>query len=55
MHLLAERKILEALKGGGLLRGDVTEMLDFRVGALFMPHGQPLLPTSTVLALIVHH
>ena len=39
MHLLAEREILTALKAGGLLRGDVQEMLDFRIGALVMPHG----------------
>ena len=42
MHLLAEREILTALKEGGLLRGEVKEMLDFRIGALFMPHGKPL-------------
>ena len=42
MHLLAEREILTALKEGGLLRGEVEEMLDFRIGALFMPHGEPL-------------
>lgn len=40
MHVLAERKVLTALKEGGLLKGDVEEMLDFRVGALFMPHGR---------------
>lgn len=39
MHLLAERRILSALKDGGLLEGQVNEMLDFRIGALFMPHG----------------
>ena len=39
MQLLAERRILEGLLGGGLLRGDVQAALDARVGALFMPHG----------------
>ena len=40
MHILAENRILTALKEGGLLKGDLKEMLDFRVGALFMPHGK---------------
>lgn len=40
MHVLAERRILTQLKEGGILKGDVDEMLDFRVGALFMPHGE---------------
>lgn len=39
MHRLAERKILEALKGGGVLQGPVDEMLAAGVGAVFMPHG----------------
>lgn len=39
MHLLAERIILTALVAGGLLRGNVEEMVKARVGALFMPHG----------------
>ena len=39
MHLLAERHILTGLKGGGWLQGDIEEMLEQRVAALFMPHG----------------
>ncbi|CAD7698924.1 unnamed protein product [Ostreobium quekettii] len=39
MHKLAERRILEGLKKGGLLTGDVDEMLDAFVGGVFMPHG----------------
>uniref|UniRef100_A0A0V0J5S1 Xaa-Pro dipeptidase n=1 Tax=Schistocephalus solidus TaxID=70667 RepID=A0A0V0J5S1_SCHSO len=39
MHRLAERKILESLVAGGLLQGDVSEMLEAHLGAVFMPHG----------------
>jgi len=39
MHLLAEKEILTGLKAGGLLKGDVNEMVDYRIAALFMPHG----------------
>lgn len=39
MHLLAEKEILGKLKAGGLLKGSVEEMVDYRIGALFMPHG----------------
>lgn len=39
MHLLSERVSLEALKAGGLLTGDVEEMMGVRLGAVFMPHG----------------
>jgi len=39
MHLLAERKALEALKAGGLLTGEVDDMMKNRLGAVFMPHG----------------
>ena len=39
MHLLADRVILEELKKAGLLVGDVDEMLEHRVSAVFMPHG----------------
>lgn len=39
MQLLAEREILQALTGAGLLRGDVEAQLEARLGALFMPHG----------------
>ena len=39
MHKLSERTILEQLKDGGLLQGDVEEMMAARLGAVFMPHG----------------
>ena len=39
MHLLAERLILSGLKEGGWLQGDVEDMLEQRIAALFMPHG----------------
>lgn len=39
MHLLAEKVILESLKKGGLLVGDVDAMMVERVGAVFLPHG----------------
>ncbi|KAK2173550.1 hypothetical protein NP493_868g03000 [Ridgeia piscesae] len=39
MHKLAERTLLERLREGDLLRGDVEEMMDTRLGAIFMPHG----------------
>ena len=39
MQLLAERIILEGLKELGLVHGDVQEMLDERIGFIFMPHG----------------
>jgi Xaa-Pro dipeptidase len=39
MHLLADRVILEELKKAGLLVGDVDEMLEHRISAIFMPHG----------------
>ncbi|KAK9839544.1 hypothetical protein WJX81_008524 [Elliptochloris bilobata] len=39
MHLLAERALLGGLKAAGFVRGDVGEMLDKRLGAVFMPHG----------------
>ncbi|ESO13045.1 hypothetical protein HELRODRAFT_153989 [Helobdella robusta] len=39
MHRLAERVILEDLKAGGLLKGDVDEMMTVHLGATFMPHG----------------
>uniref|UniRef100_A0A915NG82 Xaa-Pro dipeptidase n=1 Tax=Meloidogyne floridensis TaxID=298350 RepID=A0A915NG82_9BILA len=39
MHLLAEKIILEDLQAGGLLIGKIEEMLEKRVGAIFMPHG----------------
>ena len=39
MHLLADRVILEELKQAGLLVGDVDEMLEHRISAIFFPHG----------------
>lgn len=39
MHCLAERQILEHLKRAGVLRGDVDEMMEARLGAVFLPHG----------------
>ncbi|KAK4396937.1 Xaa-Pro dipeptidase [Sesamum angolense] len=39
MHKLAERTILESLKEGNLLFGDVDAMVNERLGAVFMPHG----------------
>ena len=39
MHKLAERTILKGLVELGLLNGDVEEMIEKRIGFLFMPHG----------------
>lgn len=39
MHRLANRKILEGLKAGKFVQGDVEEMMAAHLGALFMPHG----------------
>ncbi|GMR45549.1 hypothetical protein PMAYCL1PPCAC_15744, partial [Pristionchus mayeri] len=39
MHELAEKVILTHLKAGGLVVGDVDEMVKARLGAVFMPHG----------------
>lgn len=39
MHRLAERKILLALIEGGLLTGDIEDMMAINLGAVFMPHG----------------
>ncbi|GLT79053.1 hypothetical protein SLA2020_505630 [Shorea laevis] len=39
MHKLAEKIILQSLKEGGILIGDVDEMMVARLGAVFMPHG----------------
>lgn len=57
MHLLAEREILGKLKAGGLLKGSVEEMVDYRIGALFMPHGEflfVLLPHHFVIIQALH-
>jgi hypothetical protein len=34
------RKILSGLVAGGLLKGDLQEMIEAEVGGLFMPHGE---------------
>ena len=39
MHRLAQRTSLEELKAGGLLQGDVDEMMKVHMGAVFQPHG----------------
>lgn len=39
MHRLAERAILQSLKEGGLLVGDIDDMIDADLGSIFMPHG----------------
>ena len=39
MHMLAEQCILSGLKAAGIVTGDIQEMLEKRIGALFMPHG----------------
>ena len=39
MHKMAERVILEGLRDLGIVHGDVEEMLEVRIGYLFMPHG----------------
>ena len=39
MHRLAESKILGGLKDMGLVKGNVEEMVEQRIAALFMPHG----------------
>lgn len=52
MHLLAERHILAGLKEGGWLQGEVDDMLEQRIAALFMPHGCATLLPSPVLSLL---
>ena len=39
MHLLAERVILTGLRDLGLVHGDIEEMIEGRIGFVFMPHG----------------
>lgn len=39
MHKLSERIILEELKSAKILTGNVDEMMNVRLGAVFMPHG----------------
>ncbi|CAG9537917.1 unnamed protein product [Cercopithifilaria johnstoni] len=39
MHMLAERIILSHLRDAGILTGDLEDMMEARMGAVFMPHG----------------
>ncbi|KAH8406466.1 hypothetical protein KR215_001577 [Drosophila sulfurigaster] len=39
MHRLAGRVLLERLKSGGMLNGDVDEMLEAGLSGVFQPHG----------------
>ncbi|VDP26563.1 unnamed protein product [Onchocerca flexuosa] len=39
MHKLAEVIILSHLRDAGILKGDLEEMMEARMGAVFMPHG----------------
>lgn len=42
------RKILGGLAAGGLLQGDLQEMIEAEVGGLFMPHGALQLVISSL-------
>ncbi|XP_044327461.1 xaa-Pro dipeptidase-like [Triticum aestivum] len=39
MHKLAEQRILESLKKENIIHGDIGDMMNQRLGAVFMPHG----------------
>lgn len=39
LHILAVASLLEDLKKGGILKGDIQEMIKAGVGAIFQPHG----------------
>lgn len=39
MHFLAQRTLLQRLRDGGMLRGDVDDMMRVNLGSTFMPHG----------------
>ncbi|XP_077286608.1 dipeptidase C [Arctopsyche grandis] len=39
MHLLANRVMLQKLKEGGLLKGEVEDMIKARLNGVFQPHG----------------
>lgn len=39
MHLLANRVMLQKMKDGNLLKGDVEEMIDAGLNYVFQPHG----------------
>lgn len=40
MQDLAYRTILSGLKAGGIVTGEVDDMMKANIGALFMPHGE---------------
>ncbi|KAF7006127.1 hypothetical protein CFC21_021192 [Triticum aestivum] len=39
MHKLVEQRILESLKKENIIHGDIGDMMNQRLGAVFMPHG----------------
>lgn len=39
MHILSDRIMLEEFVKFGLLKGDIDEMLELRISAIFQPHG----------------
>lgn len=39
MHALANRVLLEKLRDGGLLRGDIDDMIEAGINGVFQPHG----------------
>jgi Xaa-Pro dipeptidase len=39
MHLLAEKVELEELKREGLIKGNMDELIEKRIAAIFFPHG----------------
>jgi Xaa-Pro dipeptidase len=39
MHLLANRVMLEELKKGNVVQGEIDEMMEANIGAIFQPHG----------------
>lgn len=53
MHLLAERHILAGLTAGGWLQGEVEDMLEQRIAALFMPHGSATAALQHILVVFV--
>ena len=52
MHLLADRVILEDLTKAGLLVGDIDEMLEHRISAIFFPHGLVRIDRHTLFSFI---
>lgn len=39
MHLEANKVMLEKLRDGGLVHGDIQEMINAEIAAIFQPHG----------------